>query len=33
MDQTFDSLMTKHIPKNDEVEGNPWDVIPIKNVK
>lgn len=33
MDQTFDFLMTKHIPKNDEVEGNPWDVIPIKNVK
>ena len=33
MDQTFDSLMTKHIPKSDEVIGNPWDVIPIKNVK
>jgi hypothetical protein len=33
MDQTFDLLMTKHIPRNDEVEGSPWDAIPIKNVK
>ena len=33
MDRTFDTLMTKHIPQSNEVEGNPWDVIPIKNVK
>lgn len=33
MDQTFNLLMTKHTPKSDEVIGNPWDVIPIKNVK
>lgn len=25
--------MTKHAPRNDEVEGNPWEVIPIKNTK
>lgn len=33
MDKTFDVLMTKHTVKSNEVEGNPWDVIPIKNVK
>lgn len=33
MDQTMNHLLTKHTPVREEVEGNPWDAIPIKNHK
>lgn len=33
MDQTMQHLLTKHQLSKDEVEANPWDVIPIKNSK
>ena len=33
MEQTFGTLMSKHTAKSSEVEGNPWDAIPIKNFK
>lgn len=33
MEQTMNSLLTKHQPLKEEVPANPWDVIPIKNSK
>jgi hypothetical protein len=33
MDQTMSTLLTKHQPQQEEVQANPWDVIPIKNSK
>jgi hypothetical protein len=33
MDQTMNSLLTKHQPAQEEIPADPWDVIPIKNSK
>jgi Leucine-rich repeat (LRR) protein len=33
MDQTMSILLTKHQPKREEVEADPWSAIPVKNSK